>query len=204
MIRANPVKWRSIAGVLLVAALVTGMPACAHADAGIPMLPVRYPQILWFLVLVIAVEGIYLQTVLGTRWRRTLLAVAGANLVTMALGYPLVWAIYMGLNLMMGFPQARVDLFSFQEWGPVWVYGHIFPNWSGLGENMTPIFVMFVVMLIPSYLLTRLVKLRLLRWYDLVEFKGDLKPAVVAATRISYIFLAVSGCILLYRFYSHL
>jgi hypothetical protein len=45
------------------------------ADAGIPMLPLAYPVIVLFLVLVIAIESLYIRFRLGTGWRNTLAAI---------------------------------------------------------------------------------------------------------------------------------
>jgi hypothetical protein len=49
------------------------------ADAGIPMLPLAYPVIVLFLVLVIAIESLYIRFRLGTGWRNTLAAIQNAN-----------------------------------------------------------------------------------------------------------------------------
>ncbi len=79
-------------------------PAPAFADAGIPLLPVKYPTVLWFLVPVIVIETAYLQAALRTRWLRTLAAVTSVNVGTTGLGYPLAWLLYAALNQYAGFP----------------------------------------------------------------------------------------------------
>jgi hypothetical protein len=40
--------------------------------------------------------------------------------------------------------------------------------------------------------------------YDLLSFKGSAREAVWTANRYSYIFLAVVGCVLLYRAYAQM
>ena len=65
------------------------------ADAGIPMLPLAYPVIVLFLVPVIAIESVYIRLRLGTGWRNTLAATSKANLITLLLGFPLAWLLYL-------------------------------------------------------------------------------------------------------------
>jgi len=168
------------------------------------MLPVHYPTILVFLLLVVLIEATYLQGTWGARWARVAPAVIGSNIVTMAVGYPLTYALYFVLDQALRFPQANVNLFAYQEWGPIWVCMRLFPNWSGLRQDMFPIFLIFITLLVPSYFISRIVKLKLVRWYRRPVFKGDIRPAIVNANRISYLFLAVAGCVLFYRLYASL
>lgn len=199
-----PGKTRLRLDVLTATALAFGFPATARADAGIAMLPVRYPAILWFLLLVIAVEMIYLQGAVGKRWKRAVPAVVGTNVLAMAIGFPLVWALYRGLDMALRFPRSQVDLLTYREWGPVWVCGRLYPSWAGLREDMWPVFAVFVILLVPSYLFSKTIKLRLIHWYDPTNTKIDLRPAVVGANRLSCLVLAIAGCLLLYRFYSRM
>ena len=87
----------SFAGLFAGAVLLLS-PIPAHADAGIPMLPIAYSVILLFLVPVIAIEALYLRLRLHTGWKDTWAATSKANLVTMLLGYPLAWLVYLGLE----------------------------------------------------------------------------------------------------------
>jgi hypothetical protein len=36
-------------------------------------------------------------------------------------------------------------------------------------------------------------------WYDLLRYDGDIKPAILMANRLSYLLLALTGCMLLFR-----
>ena len=94
----------SVAGFVLTAAVLACCPATARADAGIPMLPVTYQTMLFFLLLVIIIEVIYLQARLRTRLRRTLIAVTTVNAAATGLGFPLAWLIYKILDSWAGFP----------------------------------------------------------------------------------------------------
>ena len=62
----------------------------------------------------------------------------------------------------------------------------------------------FVTLLVPSYLVTRLVKTWVFDWYDLLRYDGDAKPAILVANRLSYLLLALTGCMLLFRTFRHL
>ena len=191
-------KW---AGCVLAGAAVLMCPAAAWADAGIPMMPVRYPAILLFLLPVIAIESIYLRAQLGTRCRRTLVAVTGINLCTTALGYPLAWGMYMGLDRMLGFPEHGPAAVDQMGWLPVWVCAKLYPQWLGVHAQIWPVLVLFVVLLFPSFIVSGLVKGWMTHGYDLLQSRGDLRRESWVATRLSYLFLASSGCALLYLTY---
>jgi hypothetical protein len=62
----------------------------------------------------------------------------------------------------------------------------------------------FITLLVPSYLLTRLVKTWVFEWYDLLRYEGDIKPAILMANRLSYLLLGLTGCMLLFRTFQHL
>lgn len=189
-------------GGLLAAATLLLLPARAHADAGIPMLPVKYPEILLFLVPVIVIEAAYLRSELHSRWRRTLVAVSGMNVLTMGLGYPLAWLLYMWLNQMIGFPMSTVGMYQHLGWVPVWVCTRVMPDWGGVHQTIWPVLIMFVLLLMPSYLLSGAVKAWIAGLFDLLHSKGDSRQAVWMANRLSYLFLAAAGCVLLYTIYS--
>ena len=84
----------AVAGLLL-------FPTGARADAGIPMLPFAYPVILVFLVPVIAIEAVFLKGRLHTEWKDTISATTRANLITMLLGFPLAWLMFLVLEMVL-------------------------------------------------------------------------------------------------------
>lgn len=187
---------------LLLGVFLTAFPALAHADAGIPMLPVRYPVILLYLLPVILIETIYLKSQLNTNVRRTLIAVTGINIVTTGIGYPLMYFLYVGLDQLLHFPEGVGPALTRLGWVPMWMTVQIFPDWTGLQRSVWVMLVMFLILLLPGYVLTGLVKSWLLHGYDLLNFRGNVKSAVWMATRLSYLFLATAGCIILYLIYS--
>jgi hypothetical protein len=191
-----------LAGSLLVVAFLMCLPVRAHADAGIPMMPVQYPLNLLYLVPVIAIEAICLNQTLNARWRRTILAVSGVNLITMALGYPLAWLIYSSLNSAFQFPDGMTDVFGHIGSLPLWLSARIFTSWSGVQQSVWPVLVTFIVLLVPGFLLSGIVKASLIDWYDLVNYRGQARAAVWLANRLSYFFLVVAGCVVLYLNYT--
>lgn len=194
-------KYRHCTLALLAAAFLAASPAAAYADAGIPLLPVRYPTVLWFLVPVIAIEAAYLQAALRTQWPRTLLAVTSVNLGTTGLGYPLAWLLYAALNQYAQFPGGRSGALTEWRMVPVWVGMKFFPDWSGMQHQFLAILIIFLTMLVPSYLFSRYLKTWVISWYDLLHSNGDARGAVMMANRFSYLILALTGCGLLYQTY---
>ncbi|HEX3660524.1 MAG TPA: hypothetical protein VHU89_03795 [Acidobacteriaceae bacterium] len=186
---------------LLAAAFLAASPMPAFADAGISMLPVKYPTVLWFLVPVIVIETAYLQAALRTRWLRTIAAVTSVNLGTTGLGYPLAWLLYAALNQYAGFPGGRSGALTEWRMVPVWIGMKFFPDWSGMQDQLVAILAIFLTLLVPSYLFSRYLKTWVIDWYDLLRSEGDTRSAVLVANRFSYLILAITGCGLLYQIY---
>jgi hypothetical protein len=198
-----PKKRSCVSGILTAAVVLAFFPATARADAGIPMLPVTHGTMAFFLLLVIIIEVIYLQSRLKTRLRRTLVAVATVNTATTGLGFPLVWAMYAALNSWAEFPGGMAGALTNQGFVPIWVCQKIFPDLAGMHAEAYVVLGVFIVLLVPSYLFTRILKAWVFEWYDLLRYEGDIKPAVLMANRLSYLLLALAGCMLLYRDFGH-
>jgi hypothetical protein len=190
-----------VAGSLAAATLLACFPATARADAGIPMLPVTPPTMAFFLLLVIIIEIIYLQSRLKTPFRRIFIAVATVNTATTGLGFPIAWGIYALCNSWAGFPGGMAGAFTHMGFVPFWVSQKIFPDLAGMHAEVYVVMGVFIVLLVPSYLFTRILKVWVFDWYDMLRYQGDIKPAILAANRLSYLLLAVTGCMLLYRDY---
>lgn len=193
---------RSCLAPALAAVCLVACPFSAHADAGIPMMPVRYPVVLLYLIPVILIEIIYLQRQLNTNLRRTCVAVVGMNVVTTGIGYPLMYGLYVALDSMLHFPQGLGPAFTHLGWVPMWMTAQFFPEWTGLQQSIWVMLGMFLVLLLPGYFLSGMVKSWLLTGYDLLNLRGNTKAAVWMATRLSYAFLATAGCVILYLIYT--
>jgi hypothetical protein len=193
---------RGVAGGL--AAAVVCLPATARADAGIAMLPVTRETMWFFLLLVIIIEIIYLQSRLRTRFRRTLVAVTSVNTATTGLGFPLAWLLCAGLDSYVGFPGGVAGAFNNMHFLPFWVCQKIFPDLVGMHAEIWVVLGLFITLMVPSYLVTRLIKTWIFDWYDLLRYEGDIKPAILTANRLSYLLLVLTGCILLLRTFQRL
>jgi len=191
-----------VPAALVVAVCLMACPPSAHADAGIPMMPVRYPVVLLYLIPVIVIEAIYLQRHLNTNIRRTFVAVVGMNIVTTGIGYPLTFGLYIALDQVLHFPHGLGPAFYHIGWVPMWMATQLFPEWSGLQQSVWIMLGMFLVLLFPGYMLSGLVKSWMLSGYDLLNLRGSVKTAVWMATRLSYLFLATAGCVILYLVYT--
>ena len=192
---------RRVAGAVAAAAALACFPSTAHADAGIAMLPITPETMLFFLLLVIIIEFIYLQSRLKTSFRRTFIAVATINTATTGLGFPLAWAVYAGLDSWAGFPGGMRAVFDHMQFVPFWVTQKLMADAPGQSYALLGV---FIVLLVPSYLFTRILKTWVFEWYDLLRYQGDIKPAVLAANRISYFLLGLTGCMLIFRAYTRM
>jgi len=190
---------RNIGVAAVSAAALACFPATARADAGIPMLPMSYATMFFFLLLVIIIETIYLISRLHTSIPRTLIAVTAVNAGTMGLGFPLSWLIYSCLNEWGSFPGGVAGALSEMRYVPLWMCQRIFPDWAGTPTQIWVILAIFLTLLVPSYLVTRILKTWAFQWYDLLRHEGDIKGAVLTANRLSYLLLALTGCLLLNR-----
>jgi hypothetical protein len=178
------------------------LPTPAHADAGIPMLPVAYPIILWFLVPVIGIETLYLCIRLKTDWWNTLIATSGANLLTMLIGYPLAWLACLLLEMVLAFTLFKVGAANHLDklQSPIldFLGAVLGAAWMGpLGSARWPIYIAFVVLLIPSLLVSGKVESILLDKIGWLDYDGASTRAVWEANFLSYLFLAIAGCFLL-------
>ena len=182
---------------LAVPVLLLCFPVVAHADAGLPMLPVGWPKLLLYLAAVIAIETAYLQEKLRSNWRRTAVAVTGANLVTTGLGYPLAWLIFQLFNADLHMQSGPTDILSRPAAMSEWISAQLFPAWYG-SQQIWPELGVFLVLLVPGYLLSGLVKVWVLDSYDLLGTHGHARTSVWHANRLSYLFVAVAGCLFLY------
>ncbi|HEV2325481.1 MAG TPA: hypothetical protein VGS10_16130 [Terracidiphilus sp.] len=189
---------------LWVLALVL-FPLKAHADAGVPMLPFAYPVILLFLLPVIGIEVLYLRAKLKTSWRATLSATTKANLVTMLLGYPLAWLVFFALEMLLWLGLTATGVGDRIQWGP----GHAIAKlivvatsaaWMRPVNDRWAIPFAFVVLLIPSFVLSGFVESRLLDRYGWLRCELPCARAVWQANVLSYVFLAGVGSFALWGF----
>lgn len=172
-------------------------PTPALADAGIPMLPVAYPVILLSLVPVIGIEVLYIRTRLKTGWWDTLVATAGANFVTLLLGYPLVWVVMLMVEFGLSWVADLIRLKRLSE-----IFGYLIfalsPAWINPTKDRWPVLLAFAILLIPSFFLSAFVEAELLDEHGWLLFEGSSARTVWKANILSYLFLVFAGCIALW------
>jgi len=204
---ANHGRNASLSGLFAVGFLLLS-PNVAHADAGIPMLPVAYPVIVVFLLPVIAIEAVYIRMRLRTDWGATIRATAKANLVTMLLGFPLAWLVFLFLEIVL----YAALLFSGIENHIHWTLGRSVTDflvvltsaaWMGPVEEKWAIPVAFVVLLVPSFVFSGYLESRLVSKCGL-GYQRLCRRAVWEANTLSYIFLAALGVVALSAVVKHL
>jgi hypothetical protein len=87
------------------------------ADAGVPMLFLEFPAMLYALVPVIAVEILVARKLMRLEPRRSMKAIVIANLASTLLGFPLLWILLAGIEFFSG-GDSPLGLQSF--WGRVY------------------------------------------------------------------------------------
>jgi len=195
-------------GCLAAVAVLSLSPTDAHADAGVPMLPFAYPVILVFLLPVIAIEAAYIRLRLHTAWGNTIAATTKANLVTMLLGFPLTWLIFFLLEMIFWVTLDFSGIETHFHWAlnpriTDFLMVAMSAAWMGPVEEKWAIPVAYVVLLIPSFLLSGYLEARLLGRQGWLQVEGRSASAVWQANVLSYIFLAMAGCIALVKYTAH-
>ncbi len=173
------------------------------------MLPFAYPVILVFLLPVIAIEAAYIRLRLHTAWRSTIAATTKANLVTMLLGFPLAWFVFLFVEMAM----YMILMFSGLENHVHWTPGPRITDflivvtsaaWMGPIKEKWAVPVAFVVLLIPSFILSGFLESHLLERRGWLRYDGHSSRVVWQANALSYVFLAVVGVFALAALVEHL
>lgn len=72
------------------------------ANVGVPMLFVQMPYLVMSLPLVIAIEAVLCRKWLAVSWGAAWKWTAAANLVSTLIGFPVVWGMMVGLQIVLG------------------------------------------------------------------------------------------------------
>jgi len=184
---------------ILGAATLLWTPCCAHADAGVVILPVAFPVMLIYLAPVVIIEALYLRFRLRTPARKTLKAVGVANPVTTLLGFPLTWLLFLILDIGLAFGLDGLGI-SIPRSPFLNVIGVLFSApWIDPTEGERwPILVAFVGLLIPSFFVSAWVESVLLNRVGWLDTEQGSSRAIWQANILSYVFLAAAGCLLLW------
>jgi len=165
------------------------------------MLPFSFPVILIFLLPVVAIETAYIRLKLRSEWRATINATAKANAVSLLLGFPLAWVVFLVFEIAF----YALLMFSGLEDHIRWPFGHGFTDflivvtsaaWMGPVNEKWAVPVAFVVLLVPSFLLSGYVESHLVSKSGLGP-QRHCRRVVWQANVLSYIFLAIVGALVL-------
>ena len=172
------------------------------------MLPFAYPVILILLLPVITIEAVYIRVRLRTGWMNTLSSAAKANVITLLLGFPLAWLVFLILELILWSIFAFSGLESHVHWNlnpRVSEFLAVIASaaWMGPVDDKWGVPVAFVVLLIPSFVLSGYVESRLLDRHRWLRFEGKSTAVVWQANLLSYVFLAAVGVLALAEYLSH-
>jgi hypothetical protein len=195
-------------GAFLCAGILMFFPTAAYADAGIPMLPFAFPVILVFFLPVIAIEATYIRLRLHTKWRNTIAATTKANLITLLLGFPLSWLIFLVLEVILWLALTFSGIESHVHWTlstrvTDFLIVVTSAAWMGPIEDKWAVPVAYVVLLIPSFILSGYVESRLLDRRGWLEYEGRSARTVWQANVLSYLFLGAVGSLALVKALAH-
>ena len=205
-------KITSARKVSLFAFLSAGMlllfPTAAYADAGIPMLPFAYPVILVFFLPVVAVEATYIRLRLHTEWGNTIAATTKANLITLLLGFPVSWLIFFVLEMIFWLALTFSGIESHVHWAlstrvTDFLIVVTSAAWMGPIKDKWVVPVAYIVLLIPSFILSGYVESRLLDRRGWLEYEGRSARIIWQANVLSYIFLGAVGGLALVKALAH-
>jgi hypothetical protein len=159
---------------------------------------------------VIVIESLYVRLRLGTGWRNTLVSTSKANVITLLLGFPLAWLLYLVFEF--GFFGALAATGITGHLGSVentrigdLLTVALSAAWMGpgiAGRWVVPL--AFVVLLVPSFLVSGYVESALLGRCGWLTYEGRSTKVVWQANVFSYVFLAVAGCVLLWTQLGHI
>jgi len=168
------------------------------------MLPLAYPILLGMLVFVVVIEAAYLCLKLRTPLWPTVRSVGIANAVTTVLGFPLVWIIYVVLEFTLfsvlsfsglldhlgKFPDTLIGRIILVVLAAAWMGPETKSNW--------PVLLAFLVLLVPAFFLSAYVEAWILNRGGRLNLNRDTTRTIWQANVLSYVVLAVVGCVVLY------
>lgn len=179
------------------------LPARAHAEPGVSMLPATYPILLLLFVPAVFLQALYLWRRLQTDFVLLLKQLVAANTLALLLGYPLAWLLVLILQVtaelfLMGtgstsYPPFPVD--SAPVAATVMTAAWLFPGAQAYGWMLPLAFLILLLVAWPIAWYTQWLCLRGRHWS--VE-KAPLRRVLRRANGLSFALLLVAGPILLY------
>ena len=173
-------------------------PAIASADAGVPMIFLSFPIMLFALIPIIFIEAGILKKILGTTFKKSITSSSVANIVTTIIGFPLSWGLLLGLELLNIGIRGSCGL-GFSNIGTSIITAIVESAWICPWENylywLVP--VAFIINLIVAFFVSVLFEYLILKKMFKEIGKRNVKRSVWIANLVSYSFLVIFGLIYL-------
>jgi len=83
-----------------ISAFLLIVPSIASADAGVPMIFLTFPAMLFALIPIILIEAVIISKFLKIGFKKTVVPSGIANIATTILGFPLSWGLLLCLELL--------------------------------------------------------------------------------------------------------
>lgn len=179
-------RTRAVTQYLLFAATLTA-PLSVSANMGIPMLALAWPAYWIGFIPVVLLEGFMAQRIAGLPISTALKVSAVGNLWSTALGVPVVWAVLLGIEMVVGMSAGALGAQG------VWNY-ILFPfmiAWLGPTENIWLVYLAFVLLAIPFCVASIWIEIKVARKMA-PEIPVEMHRKWVArANIVSYILLVI-------------
>lgn len=188
-------KLKNILIILGVFLLIS--PSVALANAGVPMIFLSFPVMLFALIPIILIEARVLKKILEITYKKAIVPSGVVNLVTTIIGFPLSWGLLLGLELLTTSGSCGP---GFSNIGTSIVTVIIESAWICPWENylywLIP--VAFIISLIVAFFVSVLVEYLILKKIFKDFDKQKIKKGVWIANFVSYSFLVILSLIYLF------
>jgi hypothetical protein len=198
---------KTLMRIAILFSAMIALPACAKADAGVPMIAFSYPIMVCLLVFVVLIEAAYFRTQVNSSWRASLVSLGKANLLTTLVGFPMIWLVVLILELAFWFAVYRLvekheHLERIMATPPGQLLtGALSAAWLGPTNSKLAVTAAFVALLLPAFFVSAWLEAKMVARCNWNENATAVKRAVWQANMLSYLFLAVFGVLILrYQF----
>lgn len=187
---------RSFRSCYLALGLIFFIPAFAHADAGIPMIFLTFPSMLYALIPVVLIEAFVYAKTLKIEYKQALRPSFFANLLSTLIGIPLAWALLFCVELLFMFVSSFSPLT--REAGTLQKILETVLGAAWLGPYEGDLWWMIptaaAVGLIPAYFVSVYIEFKVTKRYLPAQDPIALKKAVKTGNLITYALL-LAACI---------
>lgn len=176
-------------GKWIISILCLTIPSAAWANAGLPMIVLVVPAMLWALIPIIVVEAFYLEKSLDLPRATAAKCAAISNAISTIIGVPLTWLALVIIQMITGGGQAYgLDSFFYKMLAVTWQAPWLIPYESDL-DWMVPI--AGLSLLVPFFFVSWWIEYLIVRFFVTNRSHDLIKRKVRNANLISYGLLAL-------------